>query len=207
MAQPSLDPFAQRIYDRLEPLQYDEERQNYALARYVGALGTMYQEMDDYVSDGPNGEPGWSILLDLNRVPSKALPWLAQFVGVTVDQSLSDADQRAQIRDQAGQRRGTPASIVAAAQKHLTGTKDVIMIERYQGNAYALYVATRTSQTPSSAQTLADILTQKPAGIILTYQTITGQSFNELLTDSPLFSNVFGNYLTFQGVVTGVHGT
>jgi hypothetical protein len=205
--QPNIGAFAQRVYEKLEPLQFDEESLDWPLARYVGVLGSMFQEIDDYASDGPNDEAGYSVLVDLNRAPSKALPWLAQFVGVRLDLSLSDAGQRTMIRSTAGFNRGTKASLIAAAQRHLTGPKDVIMIERYQGSAYRLYMATRAAQTPNSATTLADIMTQKPAGIVLTYETLVGQSFNELLADSALFSNVFSNYLTFQGVLTGVHGT
>jgi P2-related tail formation protein len=166
----------------------------------------MFQEIDDYASDDTEGQIGWSILVDVDRAPAKALPWLAQFVGVSLDQSLSEAAQRNQIKETAGFNRGTPAAIIDATQRHLTGTKDVIMIERYQGSAYKLYVATRTAQTPNPTITQADVVSQKPAGIVLTYQTLTGQTYNELLADSALYSNVFSNYLTYQGVLIGTHG-
>jgi len=167
----------------------------------------MYDEMESYISDSDNGEVGWSILLDLNRVPTKALPWLAQFTGVRLDQSLSDANQRQQIADAAGLYRGSLASIVAAAQRHLTGTKDVLVEERYQGSAYKLWMATRTAQTPNTAVTLADILTQKPAGIVLTYQTVAGQTFGELLGTTLVFSTAYTTYTTFEGVLRNAPGT
>ena len=83
--QPNIGAFAQRVYEKLEPLQFDEESLDWPLARYVGVLGSMFQEIDDYASDGPNDEAGYSVLVDLNRAPSKALPLLAQFVGVDVE--------------------------------------------------------------------------------------------------------------------------
>lgn len=162
----------------------------------------MYDEMESYISDSDNGEVGWSILLDLTRVPSKALPWLAQFAGVRLNQSLSDAAQRDQIAEQAGLRRGSLSSIISAAQQFLTGTKDVIVIERLNGNAYQLYIATRTAQTPNALQVETAIRSQKPAGLVLTYETISGQSFSELLAKGTM-QNVYTTYATFQAAYTG----
>lgn len=204
--QPSIEEFAQRVYDQLSPLAYDDPNQGWALAVYIGALSGMVEEIEDYVSEDTGGQVGWSIIMDADRAPMVVLPWLGQFVGVQLDQSLSEAGQRAQITQHTNFQRGTVASIILAAQLHLTGTKDVIMIERYTGDAYKLYIATRTAQTPNPTQTLADILTQKPAGIILTYETIAGQSFNELLAKGT-FANVFSTYATFQGALTGTPGT
>lgn len=207
VVQPIIGDFAQRIYDQLEPIAWDDVNQEWALATYVGALDPMFQEIDDYASDGDDGEPGWSILLDLNRCPTKALPFMGQFVGVQLTPGLTDAQMRARIAAHPGFGRGTPSAIIAAAQAHLTGTGDVLMTERYTGDPYKLYVATRTSQTPNSTQTLADIMAAKPAGIILTYETIAGQTFQELLTNASPFSSTYTTYATFQGVLKNAPGT
>lgn len=204
---PTPTTFAERVYAQLDPLKYAESGLGNPLSVYTDSLNPMFDEIDEYASDGDFGEVGWSSIMDVDRAPLKALPWLAQFVGVTLDQTLSEADQRNQVKTVPGFSRGTKASIIAAAQRHLTGTRDVIMIERYQGKAYRLYIATRTAQTPNNLVTIADIKTQKPAGITLFYEILSGQTFQELLGDSPLMSNIFGNYATFQGALTGVHGT
>jgi hypothetical protein len=52
---------------------------------------------------------------------------------------------------------------------HLTGSKTVVLQERFGGDAYALAVYTLDTETPNPTQTRADILTQKPGGIVLTY--------------------------------------
>lgn len=198
-----LDSFAERIYEQVEPLTYDEENQDHALEHFVGALGSMFQTVEEYASDGPNGEPGWSIILDLNRAPVEALPWLGQFVGVTIQQDVSIELQRQQIHAVSGFQRGTPRSLMAAAQQYLTGDKQVILRER-NGSAYQLTIVTKSSQTPNPARVEAAIRTQKPAGIALTYNVISGQDFQTLIENHALMSNVFTYYADFEGVLEDI---
>jgi len=81
MSDVELESYAQRLYDDLAPLHEDDANEGFTLKKLVGALGAPHQLMDDLVQEGPNGEPGWSVILDADRVPAYALPWLAQFVG------------------------------------------------------------------------------------------------------------------------------
>jgi hypothetical protein len=203
---PPIGPFATDVYAEIEPLTYADASNAWALRLYLDAIGTMFDEVETYGRDGPNGEPGWSILLDLNRAPTKALPWLGQFVGVNVPSTLDDATARSRIYDKHNFTRGTVAAIISGAQATLTGTKDVIVQERYTGDPYKLWVGTRTSQTPDSAVTLAALMREKPAGILLTYQTITGQTFDELLADGT-FSHAYTTYATMQGLLMDQPGT
>jgi len=58
------------------------------------------------------------------------------------------------------------------------------MDERYTGSAYKLRIRTLASETPESgAAVQAAILTQKPIGIVLTYEAITGQDWGDLRAD------------------------
>lgn len=215
MSLPVLSSFAAELYERLAPIAWDEARQDYALAKYLGGLGQMFQVVDDYGRDQlVNGEyaPGWSQLLDINRCPSPALGWLAQFVGVRLQTGLSDAAQRARIQGTDGWNRGKVSAIVAAAQQYLTGTKTVIIRERDPAAcaaqpAYGLTVITKTAETPSSAAVLAALTIAKPAGIVLNYQVLTGNDYQSLVTNHPLYSDVFSTYLTYQGVVNDAPGT
>lgn len=202
MAQPTMGPFGADLYAELAPVATNDVLYGWSLLYYLDSLGSQFDEIESYARDGANGEPGWSILLDTNRAPYKALPWLAQFVGAVVPNTLDDASARARIVSHPNFQRGTPALIAVAAQLHLTGTKDVLMTERYLGDPYQLYVATRTAQTPNSTQTQNDIIAAKPAGIALTYATISGQSFSELLSKGT-FQTVFTTYATFQAAYTG----
>src|SRR6516162_5067495 len=133
MSEPMLESFSADIYARMGPLTYDEANQQYALANFLGAIGEMFQLLDDYGRDQMVGNllaPGWSQVMDINRAPAEVLPWLGQFVGVSVDDSLSEALQRQQIRSVAGWNRGTLNAMIAAAQLYLVGTKSLIVRER-----------------------------------------------------------------------------
>jgi len=100
------------------------------LGVYLEAIGNPFQIVDDYASDTDNDEPGYSLWLDINRVPYEIIPWLGQFVGVDVITSLSTPDQKQQVLTQGNWQRGTVASVKAAAQLFLTGGKSVTIKER-----------------------------------------------------------------------------
>jgi len=74
----------------------------------TGADGSLY------IEDYPDA-PGWSQVVDINRCPEYALPWLAQFVGaaVPVENNLNRQQIVQQIQQRAGFNRATPAAIVA----------------------------------------------------------------------------------------------
>lgn len=217
MPQPVLGSFAQGLYDAIAPLAYDDKNNGWALALYCNAIGEMFQEIEDYARDSvdANGRviPGWSSIVDVNRAPSAGLAWLAQLVGVTLDQRLSDADQRAQIRNVGGWDRGSLASIAGAPLPYLTGTKTVIIRERDPGAcaaqpAYGLTVITKTSETPNSAAVLAALLAQKPAGLVLNYVVLAGNDYTLVYNGgATTYANIFSTYTTYQGLLNGVPGT
>src|SRR5947209_2404735 len=61
------------------------------VARVTGDL--LQREIAGYARDSDDG-PGWSALLDLQRVPEKGLAWLAQFWGARIEPSLELAPRR-----------------------------------------------------------------------------------------------------------------
>ena len=86
---------------------YDGTTPSY-FAESTGADGSLYPE--DY-----SEAPGWSQVVDIDRCPDYALPWLAQFVGaaVPIDNNLSRQQIVQQIEQRAGFNRATTAAIVA----------------------------------------------------------------------------------------------
>jgi hypothetical protein len=100
------------------------------LANYIIGLCQPFIQVESLARDDDDGNPGWSIILDLDRCPVEGLPWLAQLNGTVLNTSLSESDQRAQILAAVGQKRGRPATIAAAIAPYLSGTKTVIMKER-----------------------------------------------------------------------------
>jgi len=204
---PTLTQFGQDLYDAVAPLAYADADNGYALALFCDAFGQMFQPVDDLAADTPTG-PGWSQAVDINRAPSEALGWLAQFVGVTLDPTLDDPGQRAWIRTGTGQQRGTLAAITAAARKHLTGTQTVIVNERDLAAcpsepAYGLTVMTLTAETPDPAQTKADVVAAKPAGLVLQCLVVAGMDFDLLKTDYATFDDVKTTFPSFDALRTG----
>lgn len=195
--------FSDRIKALLQPVLTDD------FEIYIEALSEAYNEVDDLVRDtvvlGVD-KPGWSALVDLNRTPSYALPWLAQTVGATTVDGLSDADQRTHIAARSNQVRGTRQSFIDAAKLHLTGTKTILLRERDGGDAYALRIISYNSETPDPVQTLADLMGQKPAGIILTYQHLDGQDWLAVKTNYATWQDVKNHYMTWDGVKSDIIG-
>lgn len=147
-AQPDIGAFAQRIYDIIKPLAWEDDAHGWALAYFLAAGGVMSQQIDTYAADGPNGEPGWSILVDVERCPPEALPWLAQFVGPPPVEGMTEQQQRDYIADLANWKRGTREGVIAAVRSTLTGSKSVLFHERVGGAAYQLGITTYLFETP-----------------------------------------------------------
>lgn len=170
-----------------------------ALEAYTRALGAMFEEAAWYAHDSDDG-PGWSRLVNLDLTPSKALPWLAQLVGVRLEPGLDDTAQRARIRSTDGFNRGTTSAIIGAAQQYLTGMKTVILRER-DGDPYTLTVVTYTAETPDSDLVQAALDAQKPAGLILNYRVETGQDWATLITNYATWADVIAAYTTWEDVI------
>lgn len=160
-------PLGDDFYESVKPLAWDDPNNDYALKTLCYAIAQMFAEAELYGRADEDGNPGWSILFDLDRVPYEAIPYLAQYVGQTIPSGLDDTDARELVRSPNNQERGTVASIIAAAESVLTGTKTVLLQERVNGDAYKLRVVTQTSESPSSAVLRAAIEKVKPAGIVL----------------------------------------
>lgn len=177
------DSFAARLYQMVAPLAQDDPSFDWSLLILVNAIGQPWQLAEEIVRDTPDG-PGWSLLLDVDRCPPQSLGWLAQFVGVRLRQDDTDEQSRERIVETDGFRRGTRQAIIAAARATLIGSRNVFVYERTGTpagpelwGAYRLAVITYTDETPDPAATLAAVLTQKPGGLVLTYQHILGQTY------------------------------
>src|SRR4030095_9834944 len=112
--------FAEAVYAQLLPLQYAEPENEYALLKYIGALGQMFEQMD-FLARSDDIGVSWTKLLDIKRISCDGVPWLGQLVGVSVDTSLTCDEQRQQVRDRIGWQRGTPEAMKSAIRKCLGG--------------------------------------------------------------------------------------
>lgn len=194
------DSYAERLYAALAPIALRDPDHGWALLILVNAIGGMFQEPEDLARDTPEG-PGWSALMDLDRCPDMALPWLAQFVGVRPLPGSTEDEQRLRIASTDGFKRGTPAAIRGAVEATLTGNRIVYFRERDPNGAdppYTLEVVTLTAETPDPGATLAALLAQKPGGIVLTYRTVLGQDWQELQQSGNTWRQARTTYATWR---------
>jgi hypothetical protein len=199
---PELTPWGERVRERTEPLAPDDAAHGYAHAHLAGALAEVLERVAEIYDpeDGPPGSP----LLDVDRCPDWALPWLAQLVGVTIPTGTSPELVRTGIREVAGWKRGTPGALRAAAQAFLTGDQTVIFRERDTSAAdppYTLEVVTLVSETPDPAAVEAALRRQKPAGIVLTYRTVTGWDWQQVDVDYSAWSALDGAYTSWRRLI------
>jgi hypothetical protein len=172
LPRPEVSQAAELLYGRLWPQTIEDEANEWHLLHFCEALaGTLFEQVRSLVSDREDMQ-GWSVVFNVDECPPEALPYLAQFVGVHFEASLTVAQQREKIKERPAFARGTPGAILAAAKQRLTGTKYVFMEERFEGHAYRLLIRTFSTHTPEPAATLNDILSQKPAGILLDYAAV-----------------------------------
>ena len=162
MARPVVSQAAEDLYVSLLPLAYADAQYDWPLLKYCEANAGLLQEVKTYTD--LNGTPPWSSIVDVERAPFKALPWLGQLAGqISPNRQVGETDQqyedrlRQYIRDTPGFKRGSPGGMAAAAQQFLTGTKTVYFRER-DTSPYHLTINTRKLETPVEDWAATNIL-------------------------------------------------
>lgn len=196
---------ASRVYDLLAPLTANDGATGFSLLVYASALSLPYEEVAELAETGDNEEEGWSSIVDIDRIPDKGLPWLAQLLGITL-QSPDPTIQRGEIRGTLGWNRGTVPALRTAAQLYLTGSKWFFLAER-DSSPYHLTVITKTSETPDESKVLAALIAQKPAGLILDYYTLDGQTYQNLYENMDDYEVVFTTYADYYRLLIDARGT
>lgn len=175
---PTVPAVSETWYGELGVTQPADEQLGWPFLIFLAGLGAAFGPLHDVVRDTDQG-PGWSILLDPERCPNWALPWLAQFAGVTLTPGATDAEWRDEITSPPAFQRGTPAAIRSSVQRYLTGNKTVTLLER-DGSPWRLTVITYTAETTDATAAEAAARSQKPVGVLLTYRVDPGWSVGDL---------------------------
>lgn len=205
---PDLGSFAEDIYNRLYPFhtrsldgaELTDEDLNWSLLIYLGTIAGQWQELEDLMRDGDH--PGYSALLDINRIKDAGLPWLSQFLGIVLPPGLTPAEIRAEIEGPTGFKRGSVSAVAYAAQRRLTGEKNVIINERVGDDPNILGIVTFLDETPNPALTEQDIEDQLPWEISLQYTVEDGWTYSGLRTafDDYAAIRLHYNATGYQGV-------
>jgi hypothetical protein len=169
----------------------------------------MIQPVDDIAKDGPNGEPGWSQVLDINRADDAWLMWLGQWAGYIVPaQAATETEaawsvrERGKIVHAAAHHRATVAHLVEAIQDHLNDPKQVIIQERV-GDAHTINVYVFNSQIATSAARVeAAARAQKAAGLIMNFTVLTGANYTLLQASNTSYTIMSGKHANYNSVLT-----
>lgn len=155
---PSSSDDALRLWQTTGPVTEWDTDAGWPLLRWLSGPGQILQVLDDLCRD-TDTDAGWSILLDVDRCPTYALPWLGQFVGVRLAASLPDAQMRDAIRNEQGFARGTVQALQTAAAPFLRPGATVTVTERTT-DAYHFTVTVNSSDL--LGLTYAEIASQFP---------------------------------------------
>lgn len=176
--------FGDELYASLEPILKDDSNNDWHAAVWLMAMGLMFQDMHTYIRS--RGISTYEVLLDVDNIPAANLPWLGQWVGVRINEvpiepATADRDK---VKSHAGFARGSVPAMLDEISKTLTGTKHIFLRERWDGaldepNAYHLTIDVLTDEVPDPAATLTAILKQKPAGIVLHFNTVDTEVWDE----------------------------
>lgn len=144
-------------------------------------------------------ERGWAGAFDLDTTPEPK--WIGTAIGSPLPGGLTVEEQRTYIRDRAYWRRGSPEAVRGAVRALLTGTRRVDLIER-DGGAWHARVRTYAAETPVTETGLvAAAGTQKPVGIILDAETITGASYEHMHEHhGPTYEDALAAFPTYDDI-------
>lgn len=184
MTRPVVGVLAEETYDSLKAGIIDEDTDattGWSTLMMCQALIQDAELAASIAREDDDGNPGWSSVLDIVRCPPALVPWLAQFVGVTVPSANTDAQNRNLILTRPGWARGRPASLIAAVQDTLVGGKHCVLDER-DSSPYHATIVVRTAECPDQAATRAAIAANKPGDIIVALQVNDGPSYGEIRT-------------------------
>lgn len=185
--------------------EYDGKQTDpiYPMFRYIDVLTDsiadtmlLYSEWFEY--DAREVQAGYtkadlftkSRLTNHLAVHNSNLDWLAQFSGTKLKRQIyvsgnpiiSNTDLKAFEQVQLspaiyGRGAGTQSALRTAVKFVLTGTKSVVISQRYDGDPWSIKITTLTSQSPSSAVILAAVEEARPLGYAIVHEAVDDLNF------------------------------
>lgn len=208
MTAPVIHAAAEQVY-RLLPdyVQAVDEGTDWTLRRYTGAAAVGLEKCNEFLTlvDPATSVTGTCELVNASAAPRAYLPWLGWLVGVDVA-AIADP----YVRDAVGnasrtQRRGTSGAIIDAVQRTLTGSKYVRVYSNVSGvDPYLLTVLTLTAETPDAGAALAAAWSEKPAGVNLELQTVSGPTWADAIVAYANWDAVTSAKATWNDLIAAI---
>lgn len=181
MTPPPVHSLGVALYERLEPLQPDDEARGYVLRALAYAVALGGEPVEALIRDWDDGYSGLAHLLDPDTCPVEHLPFLAVIAGVELRADMTEVQQRALIRDQPAQFDGTPAALKAAARQALADPDNspVALVERVDGDEDRALLITYEADTPDLAAVVRNVMAAKEVGLLLEIRVDPGWSIGQ----------------------------
>jgi hypothetical protein len=173
-----------------------------AFARRAGVLLdplvrglTSEAERIDQIVVGNGSRDPWRDTFDLETTTIPA--WLGQATGTPVPGGLTLEQQRAYVRERRAQKRGTPGAMRAAVRATLRGSQRVELSER-DPDPDRVRVRVYSSEVTDLAATTAAALGQKPVGLLLAVDVLSGATYAHMTTShGPSYGDFTARFPTY----------
>lgn len=203
---PAESSFQMDLYRQMAPVADQDAANGYALKRFLRAYSLMFDQVETYIRDSPDGTPGWGTLANPMTAPAETLDWLSQLGGVSIPKGITTSDKRTRIRDARQRERGTRNAIIRSAQGHLDGTKYVAFHERTTDDNH-FGVGVLKSESPTTDWT-GNLVTNPSVETDLTNWSSTGGGLTAGATiDRDPLSPYDGNYSVHVAASLSSFGT
>jgi hypothetical protein len=167
---------ADLLYSSLGPFAADDLSGD--LRKFCEALCLPIEIVNEIVGEG-EGSPGWSLAFDAANCPESVLPYLAQYVGVSLSPEMAPSQIRAEIEKPTGWERGTDDSIKIATRRTLTGTQWV-SIRPNKPEVGKTYIRVLKAECPSATRTETIVRAAVPAWSVLDFEAIDGVTVGDV---------------------------
>lgn len=172
-------------YAYFPPFDVEEQKNSYLTDPYLADTNTLYwlaRILGITIQNPPTGFTSWAALEEgLDTDASGAAEWdeweapgdWASLEGESPDINNFEDELRWQVATAIyGINAGTSNALKIAAQRALTGTKQVTVVPLHTGDPWHILVQTLTSETPDSS-VMGDLLAgATPAGFQVTHQAV-----------------------------------
>lgn len=173
----TLSPYGERLYDGVSVLPQVDD----SLGKVCAGLAGPFEQVAWVRGLGTDLQP-YRQAMRVATAPLWLLPYLGQFVGVTIPQGTSEADARAMVLARTHQKRGLPQTIVDVAKTYLTGSKFVHLEEHADDNPYFFRLYFHSGEVPADLTDLKrGVSAVKPGGFTFEISVSNALTWNAAL--------------------------
>jgi hypothetical protein len=161
---------------------------------------------DTLVAAGEGYQPGYASALDPQQATA-GYGFLGQIVGVQLPTGVDDETAKSLVTAEAGMSRATPAAVIAAAKRNLSGSQSVTLLERtyIDGTPDAgwFVLVVRPEQIINEAALIASVNAVKLGGLMWSLVQTDSWTISEMEADYSTISELEAAFPTITALEEG----